>query len=66
MGLEIDAGNRRLRFTYPVLPPFLNEVEIKKLSVGDSRVDIMLRRYQNDVSVNVLRKEGPVEVIITK
>jgi glycogen debranching enzyme len=66
MGLELDAAGRRLRFTYPVLPPFLNGVEIKNLSVGDSHVDIALRRYHNDVAVNVLRKDGPVEVIITK
>jgi len=32
--------------------------------VGASKVDILLRRYASDVSVNVLRRTGSAEVMV--
>ena len=66
MGLSIDAEKKQARFTYPVLPPFLDSVRIQNLKIGDSSIDIFLKRYHKDVTVSVLRKEGPVEVVIIK
>ena len=51
-------------FYQPVLPPFLREVRIHNLCVGGVTVDLLLHRHGEDVSVNVLRREGPVEVRI--
>lgn len=67
MGLSINAGENSISFLHPVLPPFLNEVSINNLQVGkDSSVDVVLKRYDRDVTVSVVRKEGPVKVVITK
>ncbi|UFS72119.1 amylo-alpha-1,6-glucosidase [Geomonas sp. RF6] len=66
MGLTVDGEKHQVRFAHPVLPSFLNEVRIRRLRVGDSTLDAVLKRYNGDIAVNILRKEGPVEVIIVK
>ena len=67
MGLSIDAEKNRLCFYHPVLPPFLNELSISNLQIGsDSSVDVVLKRYDRDVAVSIVRKKGPVEVTIVK
>jgi len=66
LGLRIDAAARRVALEHPVLPPFLDDIVIKKLRVGPARVDLRLHRYPDDVGVNVLRKEGDVEVVVVK
>ena len=48
----------------PRLPSFLDDVVIRSLSVGDGNVDLLLRRYESDVSVNVVRREGQAEVTV--
>jgi glycogen debranching enzyme len=62
LGLELDFATERVRFCQPRLPEFLDEVTIRSLAIGNSRLDILLRRYADDVSVNVLRREGHAEV----
>jgi glycogen debranching enzyme len=66
LGLDIDAPERRIRFLYPLLPDFLKEVHIHNLRVGDSVVDLLFLRHDQDVGINVLRREGPVEIIMVK
>ncbi len=65
-GLSIQADEGKIFFHYPVLPQFLEEATIKGLRVKDASVDIALSRYGSDVGINVLRKEGNVEVIVVK
>jgi glycogen debranching enzyme len=66
LGLRIQAPHQRLSFAYPALPPFLQEVHIRRLRVGAASVDLTLRRHEDDVSVNVTRREGDVEIHIVK
>ena len=66
LGLSIDAPRTQVRFHHPILPPFLQEVEIKNLRVGKGLVDLSLHRYPGDVGINILRREGPVEVVVLK
>jgi glycogen debranching enzyme len=66
LGMRVEAHERRLRFDNPTLPPFLTEVTLKNLRVGDASVDVRLHRYADDVGVNVLRRSGPVEVVTVK
>ncbi len=47
------------------LPEFLDHVTIPALAVGESRLDVLLRRYGSDVSVNVLRRDGDAQVTVT-
>lgn len=66
LGLQIDAPRRRLSFVRPVLPPFLERVEIQNLTIGEARVDLVLDRYPQDASVTVARRDGDVDIIIVK
>jgi len=67
MGLSINGSTKQVLFTHPALPSFLHEVTINDLKVGtDGAIDIVLKRYGQDVTVIVLRKVGPVEVVIIK
>jgi glycogen debranching enzyme len=66
LGLDIQAPERRIRFYYPLLPDFLKEVHIQNLRVGDATVDLLFIRYDQDVGISVLRREGPVEIIMVK
>ena len=67
LGLSIVAPEQRLVFSKPVLPPFLRQVSIRDLKVGDARTDLLLTRHdEGDVGVNVLRREGALEVVVLK
>lgn len=66
LGLRINATQRRIHFVRPKLPEFLNEVRLRGLRVGESSVDLLLVRVNGDVSVKVLSKTGPVDVVAVK
>ncbi|MGA7274822.1 MAG: amylo-alpha-1,6-glucosidase [Candidatus Udaeobacter sp.] len=67
LGLSVSAPKQTLVFTKPVLPAFLPKVSIRDLKVGDARVDLLLTRHdEGDVGVNVLRRDGALEVVILK
>jgi hypothetical protein len=58
----VKGLERQVCFHQPVLPPFLREVHISNLRTGGAAVDLLLHRHGDDVSINVLRREGSVEV----
>jgi len=62
IGLELDFATDTVRFRQPRLPAFLDEVVIRSLALGGSRLDILLKRFDSDVSVNVLRRVGEAQV----
>jgi glycogen debranching enzyme len=62
LGLSVDAPKNELRLSYPALPPFLEEIRIQNLRVGDGEVDLTIHRYQDDVGVNVTRRTSGIEV----
>jgi hypothetical protein len=43
------------------LPPFLEEVRLRNLRVGQASVDLDLLQYDTDVGVNVARPDGKVQ-----
>jgi glycogen debranching enzyme len=64
LGLEFDATRSEIRMRNPRLPAFLNEVILRDLRLGESSVDLRLRRHDNDVSLEVLRTRGRIQVSI--
>jgi len=52
-----------IRFCNPTLPPNLDEVTIENLRVADASVNLLIRRHQEGIAVEVLRREGDVEVV---
>jgi glycogen debranching enzyme len=66
LGLDIDAPGRRVRFHRPILPAFLDVVEIRNLRVGEATLDIVLRRHDQAVGIDLVRREGQVDVLVVK
>jgi glycogen debranching enzyme len=63
LGLTIDGIASRISFVRPWLPPFLNEARILNLQVASTNVDLAVIRHEHDVSVRVLRRSGPIEIV---
>ena len=64
LGLEFDAERSEIRLRNPRLPAFLNEVILRELQLGASTVDLRIRRHGDDVSMEVLRRRGQIQVSI--
>ena len=66
LGLEINAPEARVCFTRPQLPASLSELRIHNLEVAGASVDLLLVRHEHDVGVNVLRRDGDLQVLVVK
>lgn len=66
LGLDIDALRGQIVFDRPVLPPSIDRITIRDLSVGPARVDLVLERHPHDVGVYLLSRRGNVSVVTTK
>ena len=66
LNLTVDARQMVVEFREPRLPADLGSLEFENLCVGPGSVDIILRRYRDDVGVEVVDREGPIEVRVVK
>ncbi|HEY2924127.1 MAG TPA: hypothetical protein VGJ98_04105 [Candidatus Eisenbacteria bacterium] len=66
LGLSVDGMRGRVSFDHPALPQSLEEVTVRKLRVGQGEVDLVIRRYERDVGVDVLDRAGRVQVEVLK
>jgi glycogen debranching enzyme len=64
LGLQFDVQRGEIRLRNPSLPAFLNEVVLRDLQLGASSVDLRVRRHGDDVSLEVLRTRGRIQVSI--
>jgi glycogen debranching enzyme len=64
LGLEFDAARGEIRLRNPRLPEFLNEVMLRDLRLGASSVDLRVHRHGEEVSLEVLRTRGEIQVSI--
>lgn len=64
LGLEFDTARGEIRLRDPRLPDFLNDVVLRDLRLGASSVDLRLRRHGDEVSLEVLRTRGQIQVSI--
>jgi glycogen debranching enzyme len=63
LGLEFDIARNEIRLRSPCLPPFLEEVAVSNLKLGDSSADLTLQRESDGrVSLRVSRRFGNVQV----
>jgi hypothetical protein len=66
LGLSVEGESQKVRLRSPTLPEFLNEVRITNLEVLAGRMDIVLKRHGQDVSIQVTRRGGDAEVVETR
>jgi glycogen debranching enzyme len=62
LGLEFKLDRHEILLHRPQLPSFLDEVTLRNLRLGQSAVDVRLRRHGADVSVQVLRNAGQIKI----
>ena len=63
LGLELAHEDNEIRFIDPRLPDFLDEIVLRGIQLGASRVTVRLRRDAGDVTVTVLSREGDVRIV---
>jgi glycogen debranching enzyme len=64
LGLFIDFDKREVLFHKPRLPKSAAWLRIDGLTLGDARVDLLLRRHDQRIAVEVLNKVGKLDVSI--
>ncbi len=64
--LGLSVKGTEVLFSYPLLPEFLREVQIHRLRMGEASIDLLLQRHREDVGINVLRREGQVQICSVK
>jgi glycogen debranching enzyme len=63
LGLGFNPAAHEIVLDQPFLPPFLDQVILRRLRIGGGSGDIELRRVGKEVVVNVLSREGDVRVL---
>ncbi len=67
LGLSVDAISRRISIVHPQLPPSLEQITVRGLTVGaDGSVDLLFQRHKTDVAVTVLERTGDIVISIVR
>jgi len=65
LGMHADAAKDILELDRPHLPSWLGKVTVHDLRVGERTVDLLFHRWRgNTTSAEVLRRDGPLELVI--
>lgn len=65
LGMRADAAHDILELDRPHLPAWLGKVTVHELRVGQRSVDLLFHRWRgNTTSAEVLRRDGPLELVI--
>jgi glycogen debranching enzyme len=62
LGLNIDGVARRIQFANPTLPSNVDEIQVRRLRIGDAQIDFAARRFGKRVQIEVSQKSGELEV----
>jgi glycogen debranching enzyme len=63
LGLTADAFNQRLRVVRPALPSFVNELDFRRIKIGDSTIDLHFEATSaGKVHVDVVKNSGSIKV----
>jgi len=67
LGLTPEAFDGRLRVVRPVPPDGVDRVELRRLRVGEARVDLRFTRQEGaGVAVAVLKQQGRLDVVVDR
>ena len=65
LGMHADAARDILELDRPHLPSWLGKVTVHELRVGERSVDLLFHRWRGTTtSAEVLRRDGPLELVI--
>jgi len=66
LGIGFDQEAGEIHFDRPVLPEFLDELHLRGLQTKGGTADVLLRRYNGDVALNITRRQGNVPIILLR
>jgi len=66
LGLSIHGLRREVRIHRPLLPRGVNELRIRDLRLDHASIDLLFHKEKHDIGVLVLRKDGPLDIIVSK
>ncbi len=64
LGLTFTSEKPQVQFHHPQLPDCVDFVRITNMRVGNGFLDLSLRRHTHDVGINVIRKEGDIDIAV--
>ena len=66
LGIEVRGADRTVILRRPLMPSWLDWIELTGMRVGDTRVDLLLHRVRRGAAIEVLDKQGDAEVLVAK
>jgi glycogen debranching enzyme len=66
LGIGFDQGTGEIRFVRPILPDFLDHIQLRQLKTKRGWADVVLRRYDSDVALNITRRHGDVPIMVLR
>lgn len=60
LGLDFDIDARRVMFVRPELPAFLDELELRRLRLGEGALDVRIRQTGGSAALSVLGRSGDI------
>jgi glycogen debranching enzyme len=66
LGLGFTDGAQKIHLDHPRLPRFLNELHLRGLHAKGGSVDIIVRRQEGDVALNITRRDGDVPIVVLR
>lgn len=66
LGLRINAWEQQIIFERTTLPPWLTQLSLCGLRVGEAQVDLYLIRGRGSAAIEVVDKQGEVEIVVHK
>ncbi len=63
---EPVAAANRLTLNAPILPPWLNWLEVRGLMLRDSSIDLVVSRGRQGAAVEVIGRRGDAEVVVKR
>ena len=64
--MEQAHVKNELQFRDPVMPGFIDEVVLRNMHLGESRADLQMHRYGDDVAMTVLARRGTAKFMVVK
>jgi glycogen debranching enzyme len=63
-GISFDMAAGQIIFENPILPGFVNEVVLRKLTLGTGSIDVAVRQNAGAAAVSLLERRGNVRLLI--
>ncbi|MGZ8241564.1 MAG: amylo-alpha-1,6-glucosidase, partial [Methylobacter sp.] len=64
LGMSFKIDRPQLRLFHPRLPDYLGWLRIQGLRYGTASIDLIVRRHDQDIAVNIERRSGELELIV--